>query len=101
QKSKFLKGNVDYVSTYKNFMKLRKYPVKTEVYTLSPNVDINRLIVGALQIISQSGQNSSEAIELLGYFNNVVPITKNASEFLHSIHFNSKNIRYKKIASDA
>ncbi|MFS0655473.1 5-methylcytosine restriction system specificity protein McrC [Bacillus sp. 179-C3.3 HS] len=101
QNTKYLKGNVDYVSTYKNIMKLRRYPVKTEVYTLSPNVDINRLIVGALQIISKSGQNSSEAIELLDYFNNVVPISENASEFLQSIHFNSKNIRYKKVASDA
>ena len=101
QNTKYLKGNVDYVSTYKNIMKLRRYPVKTEVYTLSPNVDVNRLIVGALQIISKSGQNSSEALELLGYFNNVVPISANASEFLQSIHFNSKNIRYKKVASDA
>ncbi|WP_100404239.1 5-methylcytosine restriction system specificity protein McrC [Bacillus solitudinis] len=101
QKTKYLKGNVDYVSTYKNLMKLKKYPVKTEVYILSPNVDINRLIVGALQIISQSGQNSSQAMELLGYFTNVVPISENASEFLQNIHFNSKNIRYKKIASDA
>ncbi|PEK76004.1 5-methylcytosine restriction system specificity protein McrC [Bacillus toyonensis] len=101
QKTKYLKGKVDYVSTYKNIMKLRRYPVKTEVYTLSPNVDINRLIVGALQMISQSKQNSSEAIELLGYFNNVVPITENASEFLQNIHFNSKNIRYKKVTSDA
>lgn len=101
QNTKYLKGNVDYVSTYKNIMKLRRYPVKTEVYTLSPNVDVNRLIVGALQIISKSGENSSEAIELLDYFNNVVPISENASEFLQSIHFNSKNIRYKKVASDA
>lgn len=100
QNTKFLKGNVNYVTTYKNIMKLRKDPVKTEVYTLSPNVDINRLIVGALQIISHLGKNSSEAIELLGYFNNVIPITENASEFLQSINFNSKNIRYKKIASD-
>ncbi|PFO12694.1 hypothetical protein COJ70_24300 [Priestia megaterium] len=101
QKTKYLKGKVDYVSTYKDIMKLRRYPVKTEVYTLSSDVDINRLIVGALQIISQSGQNSSEAIELLGYFNNVIPITENASEFLQSIYFNSKSIRYKKVASDA
>ena len=101
QNAKFLKGNVDFVSTYKNSLKSRKYPVKTEVYTLSPNIDINRLIVGALQLISQSGQYSLEAVEILGYYDNVIPITENASEFLGSIHFNSKNYRYKKIASEA
>ncbi|WNS76667.1 hypothetical protein RRV45_06680 [Bacillus sp. DTU_2020_1000418_1_SI_GHA_SEK_038] len=101
KQSKFFKGNVDYVSTYKNMMKLRNDPVQTKVYTLSLNVDINRLIIGALQIISRSGQNSSEAIELLGYYDNVNPITENASEFLSKIHFNSKNIRYKKVASEA
>lgn len=101
KQTKFFKGNVNYVSTYKNMMKLRNDPVQTKVYTLSLNVDINRLIVGALQIISQSGQNSLEAIELLGYYNNVNPIIENASEFLGSIHFNSKNIRYKKVASEA
>lgn len=99
--TKFLKGNVDFVSTFKNSMKLRKHPVRTAVYTLSPNVDINRLIVGALQLISKSGQNSIEAIELLDYFDHVDPITENASDFLRRIDFNSKNIRYKKVASEA
>nr|WP_106782952.1 hypothetical protein [Lysinibacillus timonensis] len=101
QEIRYFKGNVDYVSTYKNILKLRRNPVNTEVYTLSANVDINQLIVGALQIISQSGQSRSEAMELLGYFENVTPIKENASQFLQSIHFNTKNIRYKKVASDA
>ena len=101
QRTNFLRGNVDFISTYKNSLKLRKRPVVTEVYTLSPNVDVNRLIVGALQIISQLGQNSSKALEFLGYYEGVDSITVNASEFLSSIEFNSKNIRYKKVASEA
>lgn len=102
QKSKYLKGNVEYVSTYKDSMKLRTYPVKTKMYTLSLDIDLNRLIVGALKIISQSGRYNSESMELLGYFNNhVEAITNNASEYLQNIHFNSKNIRYKKIVSQA
>ncbi|WP_223701713.1 McrC family protein [Sutcliffiella deserti] len=99
--TKFLKGNVDYVTTFKNSMKLRRNPVRTTVYMLSPDVDINRLIVGALQLISKSGQNTSEAFELLDFFNHVHPITENASNYLGTIDFNSKNIRYKKIASEA
>jgi 5-methylcytosine-specific restriction enzyme subunit McrC len=101
QHMKFLKGKVDYVTTYMNSVKLKRNPVKTNVYTLSPNVDINRLIVGALQLISNSGQNWFEAVELLDYFRYVEPVTENASDFLRSIHFNSKNIRYKRVASEA
>lgn len=101
QHMKFLKGNVDYVSTFINSVELKRNPVKTNVYTLSPNVDINRLITGALQLISKSGQNRFEAVELLDYFRTVEPVKENASDFLSRIHFNSKNIRYKKVASEA
>ena len=98
---KFLKGNVNYVKTYMNSIKLKQNPVKTNVYTLSPNIEINRLIVWALQLISNSGNNRFEAIELLDYFRYVEPVTENASDYLSRIHFNSKNIRYKQVASEA
>lgn len=101
QQTKYLKGHVDYVSTFKNSMKQRREPVQSTVYSLSPNVDINQLIVGALKLIATSGKNSMEAVELLDYFDQVDPVTENASEFLSNINFNSKNLRYKKVASEA
>lgn len=101
QRTNFLKGNVNYITTYQNILKQKKQPVQTRVYNLTPNVNINHLIVGALKKISKSGENSSEAFELLGYFDDVLAITENASEFLNNINFNSKNSRYKKVASDA
>lgn len=97
----FLKGNVNYIKTYQNILRHKKHPVQTQVYNLTPDVNINRLIVGALKKISKSGENSSTALELLVYFDDVLSITENASEFLNNINFNSKNSRYKKVASDA
>src|SRR5699024_7122983 len=90
QDTRFLKGNIDYITTYKNMLKMKRNAVRTDVYTLSPNLDINRLIVGALHLISQSGKYAMQATDLLSYFNNVDPITENASEYLHTIYFTSK-----------
>lgn len=102
QESKFLKGKVDFITTYKNILKYNEYPVSTEVYTLSPNTAINRLIKGALLIITRSANdNHMRALDLLDYFNSVDPILSNANEFLEEIYFGSKNIRYKKIAMEA
>ena len=38
---------------------------------------------------------------LANYFDDFLAITENASEFLNSINFKSKNLRYKKVASNS
>lgn len=97
----FLKGKVNYTKTYKNSKLLKKNPVCTKSFELSLNLDINRLICGALTIISHSKTYSSDSIELLSYFKGVQPCLENGSELLSKITFNSKTIRYKRVASDA
>lgn len=102
QKINFLKGKVDFITTYKNILKHNDYPVSTEMHTLSPNTAINRLIKGALLIVSRSTNDDNlKALDLLDYFISVDPILTNATEFFEEIYFDPKNIRYKKIAMEA
>ncbi|EGO8853233.1 5-methylcytosine restriction system specificity protein McrC [Enterococcus faecalis] len=97
----FLKGKVDYTKTYKNSKFFKKNPVCTKSFELSLDLDINRLICGALIIISHSKTYSSDSMELLSYFQGIKPCLENGSELLSKITFNSKNSRYKRVASDA
>ncbi|MEI2399516.1 5-methylcytosine restriction system specificity protein McrC [Paenibacillus phytohabitans] len=97
----YLKGNVAYAKTYKNSKLFKKRPVETKAFELSMNLDINKLITGALTIICHSNTYSSDSIELLEYFRGVTPCIENASDFLAQIVFTSKTNRYKRIASDA
>lgn len=97
----FLKGRVDYIKSYKNSRLLKNRPVKTDIFQLSLDLPINRLIVGALKKITKSNEYFSQSMELLAYFDGVSPIEERASDFLATINFNSKDLRYKKIASEA
>src|SRR5699024_6660383 len=98
----FLKGKLDFITTYKNILKHNDYLVSTEMHTLSPNTAINRLIKGALLIVSRlTNDDNLKALDLLDYFISVDPILTNATEFFEEIYFDPKNIRYKKIAMEA
>lgn len=101
EQQSYLKGRVDFVRTYSNMIRQKKHPVVTDIHRLSLNIDINQLIVGALLVISKTKQHGGRAQDLLGYFDEVEPIQENAGVFLEEIHFNSKNSRYQKIASEA
>src|SRR5699024_4991286 len=91
QKINFLKGKVDFITTYKNILKHNDYPVSTEMHTLSPNTAINRL----------NKDYKLKTLDLVDYFISVDPILTNAIEFFEEIYFDPKNIRYKKIAMEA
>lgn len=99
--TQFLKGTVNYSKTYKNMLLQKKYPVQTEVFQLSTNTPVNQLIVGALMSIVKSGSFQHEAHELVSYFGEIPYVKENATAVLNTIDFNSKNVRYKRVASDA
>lgn len=101
KQSEYLTGKVDYKTTYINSKLLKNTPVISEAFELSLNVDINRLICGALTIISSSKSYSSDSIELLNYFHDVKPCLDRGNELLSKIVFNSKTNRYKKVAIEA
>lgn len=99
--TQYVKGKVDYTETYKNSRLLKNRPVKTELFQLSLDLPINRLIVGALKKISDSNDYFSQSMEISAYFKGVTSVEENASDFLTTINFNSKDLRYKKVAIEA
>lgn len=97
----FLKGKIDYIKSYKNSLLQKKSPINTKLFQLTLDLPINRLIVGALKKTSQSNEYFSQSMELLAYFDDVSPIEENASDYLATVTFTSKDYRYKKVAIEA
>lgn len=95
EKLKFIKGNVHYPTTYKNYLLNKKKYVKTKVSSLSLDNDINKLIATALFKLKNVKKYTSTAAKFLMYFENVPPNVKNGSELLKKINFNSNTSRYR------
>ena len=92
QKSKYFKGQVDYITTYRNYCARNSDYVVSNSDKLTLDNDINRLLKSALKKINKTNYKS----DLLNYFMEVKDLNKSGHETLESIAFNSRNEYYRK-----
>ena len=96
QKDLHLKGKVDLVKTYIDFLKGKRKYVTTRHSLLSLDNDFNNLIVAALNKLLHIEKYVNEAKQLKAYFSGVEGKVDQGKSWLQKIVFNNNTSRYRK-----
>lgn len=91
--SKYIRGSVNFVESYKNIRRMHEHPFVCEVDELSLNTELNRILKAALKKVSNIKKYSSDARLLKNMFKAVDDIAYKGES--KSITFDSKNFYCK------
>lgn len=93
KRSKYIRGSINYVESYKNIIKMYETPFLCKVDELSMNTELNKILKAALTKVSKLKKFEHDVRLLKNMFSTVVDINYRGETDL--VTFNSKNFYCK------